>query len=348
MVTASGESAGPDLACPKTAATVQTHNEPLQPALIDVAAAPPRFVRWGLVLLVVIVVFPPGCVAGVIAAALGRANLSPIAFVGLPSLIFIVCWAVRAQRTRAAARRLNLSDLPEALKTVLSAKDYADSASFMRILVNRLIGAGKTDCVIRLCSPEKLIPVHPVTVPFEPRPLNDVTASEFEGAQAGQRESDDWLAEQTSLSLGSGRARIRKAILTGVAACVLIWMVVKAIIAPGGISRDWMIVLAVIVAVFGVTWWRRKFPNPQVFLVPGGFLVRRSPWYSQRWSLHVYDRSHSVLIARQQIKESWQLRVADSEAQDTVVATEVQAAQALRAWLSPLAPPTLEQLSDLR
>ncbi len=348
MVADSRESAGPDSACPGTSAVVGPADEALHAPLIDIAVAPPKIVRWGLVVLVVIVVFPAGCVAGVIAVALGLANLSAIPFVGLPLSFFVVHWAVCSRRARAAARQLNLNDLPGALKAILSSKNHANFASFMETLLNRLVGAGKVGCVIRLCSADKLTAVHPVTVTFEPRPLNDVTAGEFEGAPAGKTESDDSAAEQMSLSPMSGGTRIGKSLVTAVAACVLLWMIARAIMAPGGISREWVVTFAVIVGVSGLTWWQRRFPNPQLFLVPGGFVVRRSPWYHRRWSLHVYDRRRSVLIARQQLKKSWQLRVADSEAQDTIVGTEVQTTQALRAWLSPLAPPTLEQLSDLR
>jgi hypothetical protein len=76
--------------------------------------------------------------------------------------------------------------------------------------------------------------------------------------------------------------------------------------------------------------------------------VRSSPWYRRRWSIHVYDRRRSVLIVRQQRNELWRLRVADAEARETVVASEVQAMQVMRAWLSPLPPPDVEKLSDLR
>jgi hypothetical protein len=348
MVTDNRESSGPDSACSETDAPVQTHNEAHQPVLIDVEVPPPRAVRWRFVLLVVIVAFPAGCIATVIAGVLGRPNLGPIALAGFPLLIFAIHWGVRSRKAKAAACQLNPSNLPVALKTTLSSKNHADSCSFLGALVNRLVSAGKVGHVIRFCSPDRLFPVAPVTVPFEPRLLEDTIAEDFDSSEGKGTSQAGQAVGPARFSPERARSRWTRLIIPIGAACLMLWGSIQSVIASGTVPRFPVLTLVVVGAMLGLAWWGRRFPNPQVFLVPGGLVVRRSPWYRRRWSLHVYDCRCSVLIARQLRNQVWRLRVGDSEAQEAIVATEVQTTQALRAWLSPLAPPTLEQLSDLR
>ena len=83
-------------------------------------------------------------------------------------------------------------------------------------------------------------------------------------------------------------------------------------------------------------------------MVPAGIVLRKGKWLKRRWALHLFDRRESILLMYKLYRRQWVLVVADREACESVMGTKQELEAVLRAWLSPLAPPTLEQLSDLR
>lgn len=78
------------------------------------------------------------------------------------------------------------------------------------------------------------------------------------------------------------------------------------------------------------------------FIVPGGLLSRRGG------RLTLLRRSESVLIADSIWRTQWNVIIFNGQAKARLQITDRELAVLLRAWLSPLQPPDIEQLSDLR
>ena len=100
-----------------------------------------------------------------------------------------------------------------------------------------------------------------------------------------------------------------------------------------------------LLGVGGTGAWRH---NRQFLLVPGGLVVRKTVRKApSEWNVHVHARISSVLLVHHKAKHSWLICVADAKARNTVLVTKAEVEMLLRAWLSPLMPPAVEQLSDL-
>jgi hypothetical protein len=82
-------------------------------------------------------------------------------------------------------------------------------------------------------------------------------------------------------------------------------------------------------------------------VVPGGLLFRELARRSGTWNLHVFDRRKSVLIAHRGNFNRWTISVGDNDQRRQITVTQNEADLLLRAWLSPIPPPPVEQLSDL-
>jgi len=97
--------------------------------------------------------------------------------------------------------------------------------------------------------------------------------------------------------------------------------------------------------LIGLWLWRLWHPE-EWYIVPGAVLVRSSAWNSSQWQLHLLARADSVLVYWHDLRL---IAIADTAGRSFArPATPTEAESAIRAWLSPLPPPTLEQLSDLR
>jgi hypothetical protein len=90
------------------------------------------------------------------------------------------------------------------------------------------------------------------------------------------------------------------------------------------------------------------FGTRQWLLTPGSLIVRKARWRDRTSRVHLFERRKSVLCLYQQREEQWLLAVADADACEQTVATDAEVSLLLRAWLSPLEPPPVERLSDLR
>ncbi|GMU80368.1 MAG: hypothetical protein AMXMBFR47_02390 [Planctomycetota bacterium] len=104
----------------------------------------------------------------------------------------------------------------------------------------------------------------------------------------------------------------------------------------------WVFPLAALAAI--VAW--RLFRPRNCFAVPGALVVRSAGGHETTWRLRLFARPDSVVIY-------WRERgllavVARDGAVIQTMMRQPEAEIAVRAWLSPIAPPPIEQLSDLR
>lgn len=85
----------------------------------------------------------------------------------------------------------------------------------------------------------------------------------------------------------------------------------------------------------------------QLLAVPGGLCHRRIRRGSDDWNIHLFTRESSVACIYQSGARQWMIVVADEQEHAKCAGTRKEVEFALRAWLSPLDPPTIDQLKEL-
>ena len=216
---------------------------------------------------------------------------------------------------------------------------------------------GRTGAVVRVAKPKRTAPIEPLTVPFEPLPL-DESVPLFVGLEqeAGTVEDETRAAQARDVSVDGGYSRrgLRRRILLSGGWVIVAMFAFNAAI--GGLESYrvghvtfnavlWTFYFIVaVVGVGGRGAWRSR---QQWLLVPGGLASRRARFRRRDWELHLFQRESSVLILRNQWRHFWWAYVADRQTVQMAGMTPREAVMLLRAWLSPLPTPPLERLSDL-
>lgn len=298
---------------------------------------------------VVVIAIIGGCIGGIVAATTVSGAASNRSFV----VAAVVCATGLAvslslgfrQRAQARARRLAAeSDLPDIAPRLqkLMPKIRGMFGSYALVeIAKRLALEGRYGATVRIAAEDQADPIEPMDVPFEPRLLE----SGFSKHGSNAALVDDPMTV-------SRRVR-RNLLLKGG------WIIVVAFVLNFGFAaidayRQWRITLPLIawslafVAVLFLPARWRWAAGKQWLVVPGGLILRKSSWRSDKWRLHVFDRTRAVLLIYKLRRHQWALCVADDQESDSAVGTKEELEFALRAWLSPLGPPPVERLSDLR
>lgn len=110
---------------------------------------------------------------------------------------------------------------------------------------------------------------------------------------------------------------------------------------PGNLAM-WVLPM---VALAAIVTWRLLRPR-NCFAVPGALVVRSARGHETSWRLSMFARQDSVVLY-------WRERgvLAMAALDGSVVQTmmrQPEAEIAVRAWLSPIAPPSIDRLSDLQ
>ncbi len=280
------------------------------------------------------------------------------------TVTWLVAFPARRMRERRVQRRakrvvadLESDGVSEAVEQFCKSFPYETEAP-ARSICRALAEMGRTNLTFRcdFLSPRPAI--DPIDVPFEPAPLDESVAI-FAGLEhdAVQDARSDLAAAASTTT----RGRQKK---TGLGRRVRLfggWPVVVVVgilglaqalgqLASGALSPAAFVLImaAAAIAFFGVGGvgaWRH---NRQFLLVPGGLVVRKPVRKAPgEWNVHVHARVSSVLLGYQKAKHSWLICVADAKVHNTALVTKAEVEMLLRAWLSPLTPPPVEQLSDL-
>lgn len=104
----------------------------------------------------------------------------------------------------------------------------------------------------------------------------------------------------------------------------------------------WAGILAVM--LFGVG---RSWREPTFLAVPGGIISRKLKGIQRDPQVHLFVARESILCVYRATRLLWVVAVADQHDAKWAAVTPTEARFAMAAWLSPLDPPTPEQLSEL-
>lgn len=82
-------------------------------------------------------------------------------------------------------------------------------------------------------------------------------------------------------------------------------------------------------------------------IVPGGLLLRKQGKDRTKSDLELFGPQSSILVALQTRKEAWSVIITDGNRKESIILTMREVDMLLRAWLSPIPPPSVEKLVDL-
>lgn len=267
------------------------------------------------------------------------------------------CSAMRALERNSPARGDDVSpDLIAVLRRYTSqlAQGWAGqfrrrnvAGSFAALMLRR----GHTGTVFRLANDPLQIGGNPSPwpTPFEPILLRQrepaLLALRAEDAAPRSRVREYW--DRIRETHGNSRRMMLVLLVSWV------FFVIGSILSVYWAIRD--LLVGKLPEVFFVLWptaalltglwlWRLLRPE-EWYIVPGALVVRSSAWNSSKWQLHLLARADSVLVYWRDLRL---MAIADTTGRSFArLATPVEAETAIRAWLSPLPPPSLEQLGDL-
>ncbi len=214
-----------------------------------------------------------------------------------------------------------------------------------------LLSVGHQGLTLRIGKSEEARPIEPLIWPIEPRPLDEAYTSLLDDA-TGAADATRVHGKMTSLAHSDLARVIRRNVRRkGGWWLILIFVPLWAFNVLDALAR-WRITLpavlwtAALVAALFVGPIRGRAAE-QWFIVPGGMVRRKASPFQKRWSLHLFERSKSVLCAVRWFGQSWLILVQDGHETARRNATRDEVTLLLRAWLSPLPPPPVERLSDL-
>jgi len=349
---------------PTSDSTVQPDRVVASGMLIDVPA--PKSFSGGQILLVVaigvgvIVAVLVGVFARFVAS--GTSISGDVAFCLGAGLSFAVPLFVFAGYARAQWRvdQVLTAQRDGSLQDILSAllvQSPFQAPFNLKRVAQSLARQGRTGAAVRIAKPKRTAPIQPLSVPFEPLPLDESVPLFVGLEQEGGTVQDGTRAEQArdvSVDGSYSRRGLRRRILLSGGWVIVAMFAFNAAI--GGVEsyrvghvtfNAVLWTLYFIVAVVGVGGrgaWRSR---QQWLLVPGGLASRRARFRRRDWELHLFQRESSVLILRNQWRHFWWAYVADRQTVQMAGMTPREAVMLLRAWLSPLPTPPLERLSDL-
>ena len=264
----------------------------------------------------------------------------------------------RARKLQALLQTLDTMPPEQWLLDSLSARSPFSIDVLLQPFLQALVESGRVGRTFRIAGDKHLRPIQPIDVYFEPRPL-DETADTFADFVAAIDSPPDAPASQSNehpvarserLAFSKLNVRVRKA--GGWFGLILgsIFFLRQAMdwIRFGRVNPMLMLWLVVMIGwLLRLTGTSLRAPV-QWFLVPGGIVSRALPRRAREWTVSLLDRRSSVLCVYRSTKHMWIATVASQAGYWFSPCTENEATLLLRAWLSPLPPPTLDKLSDLQ
>lgn len=220
--------------------------------------------------------------------------------------------------------------------------------------VKQFVRRGLVGSAVRLQPWDEFTPITPLAEQFEPRLILE-GSDDFD--QFLRDDSDGAIpADRADTPREDARRRESRTVLRtvgrnlGPLLTVVMLVVATVFYATGGASRGFAFIFALIaiagLAQYGLAYFLRTV-GKQWLAVPGGIIIRRPRGLGTRSSLHLMQRSNSMILAtRHMTAAQWRVTVSDGKLTASRAMSSGELVFALRAWTSPLAPPVMERLTD--
>jgi len=340
------------------------HESPLghtdQPVLTDVAFEPGMFDTPGMAASVI------GAVVALVVLFVFASTFSvltkPIALAIAAAPVAVVFVVFLAATRRSGLRKVREivadstdSNLESRIKKLIAITRSLYTQTLTKEVAKALAAEGRGTSTIRIAPQRLMTPIDPIAVPFEPRRFDELAEAHAAGTQETEPHSgstDESVRTRTASPPTVPRGIRRNFILKGgwilLAIIGLNWvfLAIEAI-ERRTVTAHFMVMTFALLAFILIPVEPGWFGGRQWLAVPGGIVVRKGAWLRKRLTLHLFDRRDSVLLLYRHFRRQWVLVVADRNACEAMMGTRQELESAIHAWLSPLPPPPVEQLSDL-
>ena len=263
-------------------------------------------------------------------------------------------WA--RKRARSCMKLRDRFGLKFAINQTVHEAGWVDTSACVQEIMRALVYDRSFGTVIRLCRADLCTPIEPLHVPFEPCPLAgdqtfEALASAAPAGVLGLKPTPDSEPVPRPAPCvyrpSSARKLLQAFPMLAVAAAYP-----AARLAGLPIWGAWLGAFIVGVIAYGGLHVVRQRQSAQPegrewFLVPGGLTVRITGLMRSDWQVKLFTRDDSVLCTHSREGPIWVLTARSQRDCETAEVTRNEMEMALRAWLSPFDPPTVEQLVDL-
>lgn len=300
----------------------------------------------------------------VICALIGALNaiVAIVALVAVTALaIFAVVIEADRNRRRALAEAKSLTDkgqVKDALAHIAS-RVAVDGPNYL--IVNRLKSLARhrnSPSAIRLHWTDTVGEIEPLDVNFPAVSLDESDEQFVQLADAMSNHVSDEAKESRGLRASAEETTIGRRIRRGfrltyawpfVLLCLmqLIQGVVDSYQQRAVTWRLWCylgVLLFSLPALAGFTFIAQPL---EWLIVPGGLLLRKKSRNPTQSDLELFTPKSATLVAVQSRRESWTVFVVEESRNQTLTITTQETELLLRAWLSPIPPPSVEKLIDL-
>lgn len=294
--------------------------------------------RWIVLVLVLCVI--PVIVVGVLVTSLDAhpvvTGIATVSVVGVFTLAVYLKFNPTVASLKNAIEDLGPDEaIFQAINSPIALSGYGVIARTLRAAV----ASGHRGVLYRFLPSTELGAIEPIRVPFEPIVLD---------------ESDLRLVELMNETSGGSaspapqsKRNIRRAggwIIVAIFGFNVVIHLFRSI-AMRRVTWElfyWSVLFLCMYFGVGRSWMLGTF-----LAVPGGLVTRKLRGIRRHVSLHVYTAADSALCVYRATKNLWIISVADGENAQWTTCAPAEARFAMAAWTSPIAPPTMEQLSEL-
>ncbi|HVP12861.1 MAG TPA: hypothetical protein VMV94_16930, partial [Phycisphaerae bacterium] len=317
--------------------------------------------RFAISLTLSVLIIVAGIVVSLAVAGSGLVvpSILAILVVGIMMLILVFLagkrWEKQIRRISSEAHDRDLGSLVrEAAEHYFLAAGPYEVAKTIAVELAR---CGRQGVAIRIQSEEPFEQVQPLSVAFEPRLLDeaDPAFDELSTALSSAQEKHGaaWKPSSGTDDILGVRRIKRNMILKGSWVLVLLPAIFLIRAAFEGYQRGALTPnllfwgLMVLLTLYGPArggWFGTK----QWLVAPASVIIRKARSCDVTSQVRLFQRCESVLCMQRRKEGPWHVVIADSEGSEQTIATDREVVLLLRAWLSPLEPPPVERLSDLR
>lgn len=328
--------------------TQATHDSPQSIRIIDVNIAHLRSGGpW-----IVLPIFGVGILSTILAhtfrldTTIALTVTCVVTLVPLSSYFYVIIRRGNQQK-RLFADRLREKHVVSAL---FEAFDYDNRVP---AITEPLLKAGQIGFVLRLFKHEQPGPIEPLSFPFEPHLLNEAEPATLELMRGSSKSSE--VGVQESETLARLTRTMRAGSNWGLIALLLTSVCMQLFVLTGSSQRNWwqlvsilpgLCCLALLLHAQGGSRW--LLGDRKWLIVPSGLLLRENHWLLNKNVVHLFRRQESNLCLQQTTEKRWTFEVADDRQQAGGAVTDQEMNLLLRAWLSPLPPPSPDQFTDFR
>jgi len=213
-------------------------------------------------------------------------------------------------------------------------------------LALRLVRDGLSGWALRICQEHVAVDIVPVSAMFEPVKLD----SADEGFQQLVEAIDLGRPDGNAADGSNRRWSLRSDRLGRMTIDLFIIAFAVVMMLNAGGNAPKVIGASMLLSWFAVRCVPALLAERQWFLVPGGVLIRKSRGLGKQWRRWLFSRRDSVLIVwsrRSGGQATWKALLRSEIGAESIRLNGVECEILLRAWMSPVAAPSLERLGDL-